>query len=181
MTDAEIKELVAGLVASTSKLNEKSDKIDAQMAKTDAKLDRLAQMYGGVADNQGSAAEEFFFNSLNSNPVLGNIQFNRVSKSLKASTPQKQAEFDIVLVNGNAVALVEVKYKVHPNALDQVQSQLSLYREFFPEHKDFKLYGGIAGFSIPDEVSTEAHERGLFVLKRKGDAYAVDTAGMRAF
>jgi hypothetical protein len=30
------------------------------MAKTDAKLDKLAKLINGVANNQGSVAEEFF-------------------------------------------------------------------------------------------------------------------------
>jgi hypothetical protein len=53
------------------------------------------------------------------------------------------------------------------------------YRELFPEYKDYKLYGGVAGFSVPDEVIEQAHERGLFVLQRKGDVVEADAEAMR--
>jgi hypothetical protein len=44
-----------------------------------------------------------------------------------------------------------------------------------------KLYGGVAGFSIPAEVTEEAHAKGYFVLKRQGQSFAVDAQSMKAF
>ena len=172
MTDQELKDLVASLAVAQAKT-------DQQLAKTDAKLDRLADLYGGVASNQGSAAEEFFYNSLNANPVLGGIQFDRVTPNVTVGTSKKHAEFDIVLVNGNSVAVVEVKYKVHANDLEKTEKNLQRYRQFYPEHKAYALYGGIAGFSVPPEIARSAKEKGLFVLKRKGDVFAVDATAMR--
>jgi RecB family endonuclease NucS len=93
----------------------------------------------------------------------------------------KQAEFDMVLVNGNSVALLEVKHKAHLSALDQLEKQIKRYRELFPEHASYKLYGGIAGLSVPEDTVHEAHKRGLFVLKQQGDVFAVDAEAMRAF
>ena len=63
MTEEKVWELLAELVASQKKMDE-------QLAQTDAKLDRIAEMLGGVSNNQGKIAEEFFYNSLKHNPVL---------------------------------------------------------------------------------------------------------------
>ena len=63
MTEEKVWELLAELVASQKKTDE-------QLAKTDAKLDRIAEMLGGISNNQGKIAEEFFYNSLKHNPVL---------------------------------------------------------------------------------------------------------------
>ena len=63
MTEEKVWDLLAELVAS-------QQKTDEQIAKTDAKLDRIAEMLGGVSNNQGKMAEEFFYNSLKHNPVL---------------------------------------------------------------------------------------------------------------
>ena len=154
---------------------------DAQMAETDRKLNKLSELYGGVSDNQGSAAEEFFFNTLNAKPVIGNITYDRVTPNLVASKPGSRFEFDIVLVNGSSVAVIEVKHKAHLSSLDQLEKQLQRYRESFPEHANYKLYGGVAGLSVPQDTIDEAHKRGLFVLKQQGDAFAVDASAMRAF
>jgi hypothetical protein len=167
MTNEELRELVTSL--------------SIAQAQTDIKLNKLADLYGGVADNQGSAAEEFFFNSLNANPVIGGIKYDRVTPNVIVGSKGKQAEFDMVLVNGNSVALLEVKHKAHLSALDQLEKQIKRYRELFPEHASYKLYGGIAGLSVPEDTVHEAHKRGLFVLKQQGDVFAVDAEAMRAF
>ena len=125
MTDKKLRDLVADLIASQAKtdaqmaktddkLNRLSELYDRASNKTDDKLNRLSELYGGVSSNQGSAAEEFFFNSLSANPEVGGIKFDRVTPNVMPATKTKQGEFDIVMVNGNSVAVIEVKYKVHP-------------------------------------------------------------------
>jgi hypothetical protein len=166
MTDQELKDLVASLAVA--------------QAKTEAKIDRLSELYGGVSSSQGASEEEFFFNSLSAHPVLGGIKYDRVSPNVTSSKGKKQAEFDIVMVNGKSVAVIEVKYKVHPSDIEKTEKNLKRYREFYPEHKNFDLYGGIAGFSVPADAVKAAKEKGLFVLKRKGDVVATDAKGVRA-
>jgi hypothetical protein len=206
MTDQELRELVASLAVKSDRLDAQQAKTDAQIAntnaqmaktdeklsrlselygvasdKTDQKLNRLSELYGGVSSNQGSAAEEFFFNSLTADPEVGGIKFDRIMPNVQINTKTKQGEFDIVLVNGNSVAVVEVKYKVHPSDIAKVTKNLKRYREFYPEHKNYKLYGGIAGFSVPADAVKAAKEQGLFVLKRVGQVVKTDAKEMRAF
>jgi hypothetical protein len=202
MTDQELKDLVASLAVGQVKSDEKlaaltaaqtkteeiiaaltatQAKTEAQRAHSDAKFDRLSAMYGGVSDNQGSAAEEFFFNSLSQSKQIGNIHFDEVQPKVYGGKIGAQQEYDLVLLNGDSAAIVEVKYKVHPSSLEQLQKQLSLFKVHFPEHKHMKLYGGVAGFSVPDEVTSEAHAKGYFVLKRQGETFAVDADQMKAF
>lgn len=161
-------------------VEQNSADMKAASAAADARFDKLAAKYGGISDNLGSAAEEFFINSLEDHPVVGGIRFDQVHPRVFGGKMGKQTEYDIVLVNGASAAIIEVKYKVHPSALDQLEAQLSKYKEHFPEHKDFALYAGIAGMSIPDEVVAQAKARGLFVLKCKGEVMEADVAGMRA-
>jgi hypothetical protein len=185
MTDKELKELVASLAVSQAKTDEKLNRLSKlygiASTKTDEKLNRLSELYGGVSSNQGSAAEEFFFNSLTANPEVGGIKFDRVTPNVMPATKTKQGEFDIVMVNGNSVAVIEVKYKVHPSDIEKATKNLKRYREFYPEHKNYKLYGGIAGFSIPADAVKAAKEQGLFVLKRVGEVLKTDAKEMRAF
>ena len=197
MTDQELKDLVASLAVGQAKTDAQLANTDAKLdrltsslaswfdigasTKTDAKLDRLAAMYGGVSDNQGAAAEEFFFNSLSASKQIGSIHFDDVQSKVYGGRIGAQQEYDLVLLNGDSAAIVEVKYKVHPSSLAQLQKQLALFKVHFPEHKNMKLYGGVAGFSVPDEVTEQAHAQGYFVLKRLGETFAVDAQGMKAF
>jgi hypothetical protein len=174
MTDQELRDLVASLAV-------KSDRMDAQLAKSDAKLDRIAEMVGGISNNQGDVAEEFFYNSLVEKPEIGGIEFDTITPNLIIGSKRSQAEFDLVLVNGRSVALIEVKYKAHQKSLDQIEGKIAQYRSLRPEHKDYTVYAGLAGFSIPPDIQAQALERGLFVLRRKGEVIEVDSKGMRGF
>jgi hypothetical protein len=104
-----------------------------------------------------------------------------VLKNVSGGKPGHQAGLDVVMHNGSSMAIVEVKYKVHANDIEHVQRQIESYRDIFPEYKDYKRFGGIADFSVPDDVARAAREEELFVLKRKGDLVEADTQSMKAF
>jgi hypothetical protein len=188
MTDQELKDLVASLAISQAATDAQMAKTDAQMAKTDAQLARtdkkfktMQSMLDGISKNQGSVAEEFFYNSLKSKPIVGAVSFDQITPNLIVGRKGKESEFDVVLVNGSSVALIEVKYKAHVNDLAQVHEQIKRFRRDCTQYKDYALYGGIAGLSVPNEVSKAAKAQGLFVLKRKGELLETQAEGMTAF
>ncbi|MCY4258972.1 MAG: hypothetical protein OXC91_01745 [Rhodobacteraceae bacterium] len=142
----------------------------AQMARTDAKLDQLAKMYGGVGNNQGAVAEEFYYNSLKANPVLDGIHFDVIDKNTTRSHAGLEDEFDLVLINGRDVFVVEVKYKVHKHDLERlVSTKMPNFRHLFPEYGDRRQHFALATFHIDDTLKAEAHAQGVTVLQRKGD------------
>ena len=192
MTDQELKDLVANLavsqaqtqaeVAETSRvIKEIGVRMDAESAETSRVIKEVGRRMGSMASNQGDVAEEFFYNTLFDKPEVGGIRFDRVLKNIGGGKPGHQAQFDVVMHNGSSMAIVEVKYKAHTNDIEQVERQLERYRDIFPEYKDYKLFGGIAAFSMPDDVVSAAQEKGLFVLKRKGELLETEAEGMKAF
>ena len=145
---------------------------DAQLANTDAKLDRLAAMYGGVGNNQGAVAEEFYYNSLKANPVLDGMRFDFVDKNVTRSHAGFEDEFDLLLVNGRAVFVVEVKYKAHQRDLERLLGKKAPnFQRLFPEHAGRRQRFALAAFHINDELKQAALERGVSVLQRKGDVF----------
>jgi hypothetical protein len=75
--------------------------------------------------------------------------------------------------------VIEVKYKFKKSDLHQLDQQLARIRSDFPVYKRKRLYGGIAGFSIPTEVATAARARGYFVLRRRGQLLRVEATDMK--
>ncbi len=184
MTDQELKDLLAKFAAENAAgfaaLREAQAIGQAKWDKTATQFDTMKKMLDGVSKNQGSVAEEYFYKSLSKLPSLGGIRFDRVTPHFVAGRKGKQQEYDVVLVNGNSVAVVEVKYKAHVNDLPQVHAQVARFKEDCPEFKNYAIYGGIAGLSVPDEVTKAALAQGLFVLSREGRALTVQAQGMRA-
>ncbi len=163
MTDDELKALVVRIAAA-------QERTDAQMAKTDAKLDRLAEMYGGVGNNQGAVAEEFYYNSLKGDPVLGGVRFDFVEKNRTRSHAGLEDEFDLLFVNGRTVFVVEVKYKAHEKDLRRLlEVKAPNFRRLFPEYADREHRFVLAAFHVHDDLKRAALEQGVTVLQRKGD------------
>ena len=181
MTDDELKALVASLAVAQQKTDEQMTRTDEQILsllesqkETDRKLEKVSDLLGGIGKNQGDVAEEFFFNSLVDDPHLGGIHFDDISKNESKQRGKLQEEYDIVMTNGNAIGIVEVKYKAHENDLGKLDRKMRNFKTLFPWFNDYKLYGAIASFHINDDAKKEALERGFFVLQRKGEVVQTD-------
>jgi hypothetical protein len=162
------------------KTDEQMKKTDEQMKKTDEKLKRMGIHLGNISNNQGDVAEEYFINSLQNDPKIGDIAFDIVdSKTLRMSGNLKD-EFDIILINGESVAVIEVKYKVHPNDVKKLSKKLENFKALFPVYRSYKIYMGVAGFSIPQDSFDLAKQHGYFILQRKGDVIESFTDGLKA-
>jgi hypothetical protein len=185
MTDQELKDLVASLAVESRKTDEQmkilqlsQNKTDEQMRKTDIKLDKLlashkqlGKMVGGISNSQGDVAEEFFINSIGSNQNIGGIQYDMMYSNLsKKVANQIEDEFDIVLVNGKDVAIIEIKYKLHQKDIDRLlNKKLVNFKKIYPEYKDYNHHLGLASFKIHNELKQEALDNNIMVLQRKGD------------
>ena len=187
MTDDELKALVESLAVDSKNLHEAQKATDEQI-KLNAveqkatyeqikrndkmlteKLDRMGITLGNIGKNQGDVAEEFFFQSLIKDNHLGKIRFDDVVKNMEKHRGKIQEEYDLVMTNGDAIAVVEVKYKAHTQDLDKLDRKMKHFKQLFPIYQAFKQYGAIAAFHINDDAKEEALRRGYFVLQRSGD------------
>ena len=162
MTDDELKALVASLAVSQKET-------DAQLKETDRKLDKVAKMLGGISTNQGDVAEDFFYNSLIKDNHLGSLAFDDVTKNMSKHRGQLQEEYDIFLTNGNAIAIIEVKYKAHLEDIGKLERKFNNFKKLFPIYKDYKLYGAMASFYFNEETKDELLKQGYFVVERSAD------------
>lgn len=183
MTDDELKALVASLAVDSKNLHEaqritdeQMKRTDDQMKRTDEKLERMGISLGNVTNNQGDVAEEFFLNSLLKDNHLGSIHFDDVARNIEKHRGQMQEEYDLVMTNGDAIGIVEVKYKAHTNDLDKLDRKMQNFKKLFPIYQNYKQYGAIATFHINDDAKREALRRGYFVLQRCGDLVHTESA-----
>ena len=166
MTDQELKDLVASLAVA--------------QAKTDEKIDRIASLVGNISNNQGDVAEEYFINSLEEYLKVGTIDFDYIISNFKAKKAHNiLAEYDILLVNGESVAIVEVKYKAHLKDLEKLPKKIEQLKNL-PQYKNYKVYAGIATFYATDKLIKKAEELGYFILQRKGDVMITHSNHLKA-
>ncbi|MDR1812648.1 MAG: hypothetical protein LBQ87_07465 [Candidatus Fibromonas sp.] len=186
MTYEELESLVAkgaNLIASLAAEGRETDRLlketDRQMRETDRKIDKLSKQIGGIDNNIGYHAEQFFQNVFADKKVFGGIKYDDIFFNVKHI---EKVEFDIVLENGNSVAIIEVKNRIRANFVKKLaEERIKEFRKYFPEYKDYYVYLGIAGFSFDTDVLEEARKYGVGIVRQVGDGIEVDATGLKAY
>jgi hypothetical protein len=155
---------------------------DRQMQDTDRRMKELQKTVGGVTKNQGAFAEEYFFNSFeNGKKNFFGEKFDDISKHLKNRWKGIEDEYDIVLYNHAAVAIIEVKYKAHINDIPDVRKKAETFRILFPTFKDYKIYLGLASMSFYEDIEKECIKQGIAVIKQNGEAVIINYKNLKVF
>ena len=169
MTDQELKDLVASLVVSQQKTDEQMKKTDSKFQEIQEEIKKLSKYIGNIGNNEGDIAEEFFYNSLHDRKV-GGITYDFINKNITRKRDDVEDEFDIVLVNGEDIAIIEVKYKAHERDLQRLlHKKYTNFKKLYPEYKNYKHHLGLASFYMSDDLKEEALSNQVMILRRKGD------------
>ena len=155
---------------------------DRQMKETDRRMKELQTTVGSWANNHGTFAEEYFFNSFeNGQQNFFGEKFDQIQKNLSSFWQGIEDEYDIVLYNHASVALIEVKYKAHVNDIPNVLKKADTFRILFPNYKDFKIYLGLASMAFYPELEQECINEGIAVIKQMGDAVVINDTNLKAY
>jgi len=126
--------------------------------------------------------KEFFYYSLKKHKKFGNIQFDQIELNVHARNKKAEGEFDIVMYNGNSIALLEIKHKAHPTDIEKLKTtQIEKFKLLFPDYADYKFYLGIGGMSVPEEIEDLAHQNGIAVLRQQGELAIIDDKNLIAY
>jgi len=184
----EKKELTAADVwAMFAETRQQIEKTSRQMAETDKKLKELGIHVAGITDSNGMFAEEYFFNSLENKLEFAGVSFDNISRDFNLMRKSKDGkrvrdQFDVVLLNGDAVALIEIKYKGRKDDLSKMINQkITNFKYLFPQYAKHKIYLGLGGFSFEKNVAREAEKLGIGLLKQVGETIEYQTDWVRAY
>ena len=181
-TDKELDKFLAGIIVSSAELKEMQKKNELQFARTDKTLERMGITLGNVTNNIGSITEEYFFNCLIEKPVLGGVKYDKVRRNISGVGLKSEDEFDIVMYNGDSIALIECKNKAHKNDLMKlIEKKAANFKDVFPNFKDYKIFLGLASFSFYPELEEMAKENGVAILKQKGDVVEIEADNLKAY
>jgi Holliday junction resolvase-like predicted endonuclease len=145
-------------------------------------VDKLCGKLGNIETNIGYAVETYFYTALTNSLTFGNIRFDDVIPNLKKEHRGASCEFDLVMVNHEAIAIIEVKHRIHPSLPEEMATRkVKQFRKFFPEYKNHRLYLGIAGLSMDEAVVENARDLGVGVLKQDGDTIEAFDVPLKAY
>jgi hypothetical protein len=115
------------------------------------------------------------------------VHFDDIDKDIKLLRKMPNGErlkdqFDIVMINDDAVAIIEVKYtarKGYPAIM--VNQKVPNFRILFPDYANYKIYLGLGALSISKEVAEEAKKLGIGLLRQVGETVEYETKWVRAY
>jgi len=189
-TDRQIKETAIArkeidqLIKETAAAQKETDR---QMKETDRKLKELGILANGISDSNGKFAEELFYDSLEQSKTFAGVHFDDVSKGFKRSKKMPDGtvikdQFDIVMLNDDAIAIIEIKYNADKDYLKVMANRkVNNFRILFPDYENYKIYLGLGSLVFEEKVVQEAEKYGVGLLKQCGNAIEYRTDWVRAY
>jgi hypothetical protein len=146
----------------------------------DRRMKKFDEMIGSWSNNHGRFAEEYFFNSFNNGKqnFVGE-RFDEIKKNLKGI--ETDDEFDIVMLNGHSIGIVEVKFKAHENDLPKVLKKVYSFRANFPKYQNHKVYLGLATMAFYPKLEEECIKQGVAIIKQLGDTVVINDAHLKPY
>ena len=164
----------------SKKLSESREEFDRKSDALNKQIKEVGQHIGGISNSNGLFAEAYFFNSFDQGrQTFFGEKFDAIKKNLKGTVTDD--EFDMVMLNGHFVGLVEVKFKAHENDIPKVLKKASTFRANFPKYQNHKIYLGLATMAFYPELEEECVRQGIAVIKQVGDSVVINDKHLKVF
>ncbi|MCB2263116.1 MAG: hypothetical protein LGR52_09290 [Candidatus Thiosymbion ectosymbiont of Robbea hypermnestra] len=185
-TDRQIKEVSQQFKETDRRLDQQFKETDRQIKEvsqqfkeTDRRLDRIAEETRreiAALSAQTRAAERLFtgqwgrlMEALVRPGVVRlfqdwGIPVSRTLERVRARRGGEEMELDLLLVDGDALVIVEVKTTLRANHVRELLDDLKTFPDFFPEYKGYRRFGAAATLAIEQAADRYAYRQGLFVL-----------------
>jgi rRNA-processing protein FCF1 len=161
---------------------EKTAELNRKFAETDRLMKELQKQYGGISNSNGEMAEEYFYRAFKRNKTLVNETFDRILRNKCINNGTWEAEFDILLLNGKSVAIIEVKYRANDNiTLKKLISRIAPFKALFPDYKNHNIYLGVAAMSFDKHLAKRLHNAGIVTIHQEGKKVVVCDQEMKVF
>jgi len=159
----------------------------AKMEKLEKQALDTGILVTGIGESNGRFSETYFYNTLLNSMRFGGKDFDEIDKGLKRSRKlpgggNLKGEYDVIMYNGNTIALIEVKYRVRKDHIEDLTTkQVNVFKELFPQYAKFDFYLGIAGLSFEDGTESDALKRGIGILKPKGESVEIIDDNLKVY
>ncbi len=179
-TERKIKEIFKEL----AKLQRETDK---QLKETDRMIKELSlevkKTTRSVAELNGvwkSYSEKIIFDNIEDALKNAGFQDFAISKGIKRRKGDKEIEIDFLAVGDGYVVVVEAKTSLKVKDVRKFVKKLKdKFLEFFPEFRNYRIYGAVVGINLQEGVEKFAFKNGLMVFryKDKGEVEILNPEG----
>ncbi|MCL2063061.1 MAG: hypothetical protein FWG98_01640 [Candidatus Cloacimonetes bacterium] len=166
---------------------ERWEKLEALSKESLNRMAELESQIGGIANSNGKLAETYFFNSLKNSMSYGGREFDEIDQGLRKTKKLPEGnhlrgEYDIIMYNGDTIALIEIKYKLNKEDVEKLLGKkLHIFKQLFPKFEKYDFLLGVAGMSFELGAEEEALENGIGILRPKGESVEILDQNLKVY
>ena len=152
--------------------------MQAEWRETSKKIREVNQQIGGLSNKFGSFTEGLALPSMQK-ILFEKFKVDTVSPSVRVSRNGKHLEIDVLAyANGevNTAYVMEVKSHLREDGIEQLLRILDEFPEWFPEHKNKRLFGILAAVDIPAALRPKVFEQGLYLARIHNDLFELQSS-----
>jgi hypothetical protein len=170
-TDQQLKE-------TDRQLKEQSQETDRRFRETERFIRELSKetdkKIGRLTNRLGEFVEEFIKPGVVRLFQTRGIPVHKVYSDVSANNPHLNlaTQIDLLVVNGEVCALIEVKSKLSIDDVNEHIERMEKFKPLFPEYADKKAFGAVASMVIAENVAKYAYKKGFFVIAQQGESVA---------
>lgn len=171
MTDTE--KAIAEVWALFKETREQMKETDKKIAQMTENVNRVSKDIDALKDKWGRFVEYILAPGIPKAFQERGIPIYRTSQRSKSTRNGETMEIDIIGVNSEYVLVVEVKSTLGVDDVKEHLETIAKFKNFFPEYKDRKVLGAVAGIEITGKADRYAYQHGLFVLGQTDDTVTI--------
>lgn len=135
---------------------------DRKIKEVSRQIGDITGKWGQFVDNQVAPACETIF-------AERGIPVSQVSQRAKSRKHGRNVEIDILVINGNDLVAVDVKTTLDVEDVRKFLQTLAEFRDFYPQFRDYRILGAVAGMVVEDNTLDFARNQELFVIVPSGE------------
>ncbi|TAE30513.1 MAG: DUF3782 domain-containing protein [Candidatus Kapaibacterium sp.] len=156
--------------------DKRAEKAAAETAEMKRYMKELGKQIGGIHEKFGKFTEGLMLPSLQ-RIVRKNFGAEALDINVARKIGDRHIEIDALAVaNGerNVCVVIEVKSNLNQQELDKMLKKMRDVQEFFPEHRQKKLYGIVAVVHATQGMEERVYEAGLYLARMTAKTFRLD-------
>jgi len=116
--------------------------------------------------------------------TFAGVKFDEIDRNLKIRLKKLnlEGEFDVILQNGDTLALIEVKLTIRERDITKlIEKKISDFRILFPYLSHYKILVGLGGMNFEGNAEDMAKNNGVGIIKVAGDKIECYTDTIKYF
>ena len=165
-----------------NRMDKAEDILKQSISDYDRRMKKMYETIGAWSNNHGSFAEEYFFNSFENGKLnFFGEKFDDIEKNMKGAKKGFKDEYDIVLINGSTICIIEVKFKAHKDHIKKTLKKAATFRENFPYFASHRIFLGFATLVFTADLEKECEDEGIATVKQVGETVVINDKHLKTF